>query len=52
MVETPEAPVIFARLAAVGILVRPFADAPERLRFGVPAEATELSRLDEALRHD
>ena len=51
MVETPEAAVIFRRLAAAGILVRPFADAPERLRFGVPAAASDLERLDEALRH-
>ncbi|WP_367113501.1 aminotransferase class I/II-fold pyridoxal phosphate-dependent enzyme [uncultured Sphingomonas sp.] len=51
MVETPAAPAIFWRLAAAGILVRPFADAPERLRFGVPAAAAELERLDEALRH-
>lgn len=52
MVETPEAAPIFLRLAAAGILVRPFADAPERLRFGVPAAAADLERLDEALRHD
>lgn len=51
MVETPEAPTIFQRLAAAGILVRPFADAPERLRFGVPAAAADLERLDRALRH-
>jgi cobalamin biosynthetic protein CobC len=51
MVETPDAPAIFARLAAAGILIRPFADAPERLRFGVPAEAAERARLDEALSH-
>lgn len=50
MVETPDAPAIFRRLAAAGILVRPFADAPERLRFGVPV-AADLARLDEALRH-
>jgi cobalamin biosynthetic protein CobC len=51
MVETPDAAAIFRRLAAAGILVRPFADAPERLRFGVPAAAAELDRLDKALRH-
>lgn len=51
MVETPDAAAIFQRLAAAGILVRPFADAPERLRFGVPAAAAELDRLDRALRH-
>ena len=50
MVETPDALAIFARLAAAGILVRPFADAPERLRFGVPV-ADDLNRLDRALHH-
>lgn len=51
MVETPDAAAIFQRLAAAGILVRPFADASERLRFGVPAAAADLERLDKALRH-
>ena len=51
VVETPDAAVIFHRLAAAGILVRPFADAPNRLRFGVPAATADLERLDEALRH-
>ena len=51
MVETPGAAAIFRRLAAAGILVRPFADAPGRLRFGVPAATAELERLDKALRH-
>ena len=51
MVETPHAAAIFRRLAAAGILVRPFADAPERLRFGVPAAEADLARLDEALRY-
>ncbi len=51
MVETSAAASLFARLAAAGILVRPFADAPERLRFGVPEAADDLARLDEALRH-
>ncbi len=50
MVETHGAPAIFQRLAANGILARPFADAPERLRFGVPV-AEDLPRLEEALRH-
>lgn len=51
MVDTPAASDLFRRLAAAGILVRPFADAPERLRFGVPAAEAELERLDKALRH-
>ena len=51
MVETPDAGSVFHRLAAAGILVRPFADAPQRLRFGVPASLAELARLDKALSH-
>ncbi|MBN3535702.1 aminotransferase class I/II-fold pyridoxal phosphate-dependent enzyme [Sphingomonas pseudosanguinis] len=51
MVETLDAAAIFQRLATAGILVRPFADAPERLRFGVPAATADLERLDRALRH-
>ncbi|MDR6115013.1 MULTISPECIES: aminotransferase class I/II-fold pyridoxal phosphate-dependent enzyme [unclassified Sphingomonas] len=51
MVETPDAGSVFHRLAAAGILVRPFADAPERLRFGVPASVAELARLDKVLSH-
>ncbi|WP_267434574.1 aminotransferase class I/II-fold pyridoxal phosphate-dependent enzyme [Sphingomonas sp. GM_Shp_1] len=50
MVETPRAAALFLLLAAAGILIRPFADAPERLRFGVPV-ASDLARLEEALRH-
>ena len=51
MVETPDAEALFLRLAAAGILVRPFADAPQRLRFGVPAAAADLERLEKVLRH-
>lgn len=40
---------IFERLARARILVRPFADFPEWLRFGVPADPATLDRLDRAL---
>lgn len=48
-VWTKEAAAQFERLARARILVRPFGDAPDRLRFGVPADAEALSRLDAAL---
>ncbi len=38
----------FERLARRGVLVRPFADAPERLRFGLPP-AAGWARLETAL---
>jgi cobalamin biosynthetic protein CobC len=40
---------IFARLAKAGILTRPFADRADWLRFGLPADAAALARLDRAL---
>ena len=40
---------VFDRLAHRGILTRPFEYAPRWLRFGVPANDADLSRLDEAL---
>lgn len=46
-----EAAVVFDRLARQGILTRPFDYRPRWLRFGVPANATDLARLDAALRH-
>ena len=49
LVETPESSVIFERLARAGILVRPFRDQPNWLRFGVPAKEDDLARLDRAL---
>jgi cobalamin biosynthesis protein CobC len=35
----------FRRLLVAGILTRPFADAPDRLRFGIPAEEAHWERL-------
>lgn len=49
MVETPNALRIFERLGQAGILVRPFADALQRLRFGLPRDDAALARLDQAL---
>jgi histidinol-phosphate/aromatic aminotransferase/cobyric acid decarboxylase-like protein len=39
----------FERLLAAGILVRPFAEAPDRLRFGIPADENAWERLAAAL---
>ena len=39
----------FERLLAAGILVRPFADAPDRLRFGIPGDEIAWRRLAAAL---
>ncbi|RSV43165.1 pyridoxal phosphate-dependent class II aminotransferase [Sphingomonas sp. ABOLE] len=47
----PDAAAIFERLAQAHILVRPFDYAPRWLRFGVPADAAALDRVDRALRH-
>jgi cobalamin biosynthetic protein CobC len=46
----PNARAAFARLLAAGILARPFADASDRLRFGIPADESAWERLASALR--
>lgn len=51
LVDHPDAPGIFARLARAGILVRPFDHHSRWLRFGLPEDAEALARLDAALRH-
>jgi cobalamin biosynthetic protein CobC len=51
LVETPQAAHLFDRLARAGILVRPFAEQPTWLRFGLPANDAALARLDRALAH-
>lgn len=51
LVEHEDAPVLFDRLAHAHILVRPFEDAPHRLRFGVPHDPAALARLNRALGH-
>jgi cobalamin biosynthesis protein CobC len=40
----------FERLLAAGILIRPFAGAPDRLRFGIPGDENAWRRLSVALR--
>jgi cobalamin biosynthetic protein CobC len=40
----------FDRLLVAGILTRPFVDAPDRLRFGIPGDENAWERLATALR--
>jgi cobalamin biosynthetic protein CobC len=49
LIETPAAGALFERLARAAILTRPFADRPDWLRLGLPADAEALARLDDAL---
>lgn len=49
LIETPDAPALFAHLARRHILTRPFDTAPHRLRLGLPADAAARDRLDAAL---
>jgi cobalamin biosynthetic protein CobC len=49
MVETRDADALFGRLGQAAILVRPFDDAPHRLRFGLPSGEEAWARLDRAL---
>lgn len=50
LVAHPAAPALFVSLARRGILVRPFAGEPTRLRFGLPGTEPDWVRLDDALR--
>ena len=43
------APEKFNRLAAMGVLARPFADHPDLLRFGLPGDREQWARLGSAL---
>jgi cobalamin biosynthesis protein CobC len=45
-----DARAVFQRLLAAGILARPFANAPDRLRFGIPGDENAWKRLAGALR--
>jgi cobalamin biosynthetic protein CobC len=45
----PGAASLFSHLAAAGILVRPFADRPDTLRFGIPGPERAWQRLSAAL---
>jgi len=49
LAEVQDAPALFDRLARAGILVRPFADHPRWLRFGLPGTAEAWARLEAAL---
>lgn len=44
-----DARAVFQRLIAAGILTRPFSDAPDRLRFGIPVDENAWERLAAAL---
>jgi cobalamin biosynthesis protein CobC len=46
----PDARVAFERLLIAGILTRPFAEAPDWLRFGIPGDENAWERLATALR--
>jgi len=52
LLETPAAPALFAHLGRLGIYVRRFQQAPERLRFGLPGDEAGWSRLRAALAGD
>lgn len=47
-VAAPDAHALFSRLAEQGVLVRPFADRPDRLRFGLPSRR-DFKRLRDVL---
>lgn len=49
LVEHARAGTLFEALAQAAVLVRRFADAPRRLRFGIPADDAAFDRLGEAL---
>ena len=51
LVEVGDAAGWFDGLARAGILTRPFAQQPGRLRFGIPADEIAWRRLDDALGH-
>lgn len=44
-----DASALFTHLCRAGILVRPFADRPDQLRFGIPGTEADWARLDAAL---
>jgi cobalamin biosynthetic protein CobC len=49
LTRTPDAGAVANSLGAAGILVRPFAEQPEWLRFGLPGTASAWTRLQKAL---
>jgi cobalamin biosynthetic protein CobC len=52
LVRHPRAPEIFGKLCRAGILVRPFAEKPDCLRFGIPHSDENFIRLQAALSHN
>ena len=52
LLETPGVAALFAHLGRHGIYVRRFQNAPDRLRFGLPGDEAEWSRLRAALALD
>ena len=48
--DFPDAPGLFRRLGEAGIYVRRFAEAPARLRFGLPATKEDWCRLSRILK--
>ncbi len=52
LLETSAAAALFARLGRHGIYVRRFQNAPDRLRFGLPGDASGWVRLQAALAGD
>jgi cobalamin biosynthetic protein CobC len=51
LVEDDAAPALFGRLAAAGLLTRPFDYDPRWLRLGLPGDEPAWARLAEVLRH-
>ena len=49
LVADADAAALFEHLARTGILVRPFADQPHWLRFGLPGDDAAFARLEAAL---
>lgn len=49
LVDHPDAARRFEALARAGVLVRRFDDAPSRLRFGLPGDEAQVTRLRQAL---
>ncbi|MGA2792684.1 MAG: threonine-phosphate decarboxylase CobD [Roseiarcus sp.] len=46
----PRAASLFVELMRRGILARPFAESPDKLRFGIPGDSQSWRRLESALR--
>lgn len=49
LISSPHRDALFVHLARAGLLTRPFADAPDRLRIGLPQRDADWKRLNDAL---